>query len=92
MRRDWFVRKLFVRSCFNAVAHAFVCNTHAVAVSLVGLLQACVKHMVALAAAVERLLADVLLFQFAFDRQHGRSCVPTQHWKIFVSEILWFVL
>ena len=49
--------------------------------------------MVALAAAVESLLADVLLFQFAFsDRQHGRSCVPTQHWKIFVSEIVWFVL
>jgi len=48
--------------------------------------------MVAFTTAVERLLADVLLWIFRTGWQHYGCCIPAQHRITFVAEVVVFVL
>lgn len=89
---DRIVGQFSVRLLVDTVAHTFVSTTHAEAISITANFQTDVEKPVALAAAVENLLADILLLNFASRRQQDGSRIPTQHREVFVAEVFVLVL
>lgn len=85
-------RQLRVWFLINALTHAFICTAHTESVGVGLVIQAFVKHPIAITAAVERLLADIFFLGFFSWWQIDRGCITTQHWKILVAQIFVLVL
>lgn len=81
-----------MRLLVDAITHALVSTTHAEAVCIMAGLQADVEKPIAFTAAVENFLADILLLVFSFQRQQDGGRIPTQHWKVLITEVTVLVL